>query len=147
MFKNPLSSADSMQSFKESRWYLNYIAVGGNKHPAAADWDPRTGIVAYGSQSNIALWDPPVTIISPIHINQAHLVVSRAITGESQSYFGPIVIPSMQSDFTTCRPNKASYFLVDPSIRPSGSGVEGKMDVENLESLEYCKVTLAQLMI
>ena len=40
---------------------LNYIAVGGNRHPAAADWDPGTGIVAFGSRNNIAIWRPLVS--------------------------------------------------------------------------------------
>ncbi|KAL8734481.1 MAG: hypothetical protein Q9166_001380 [cf. Caloplaca sp. 2 TL-2023] len=35
-----------------------YIAAGGNRHPAAADWDPVTGLLAYGSDRNIALWKP-----------------------------------------------------------------------------------------
>ncbi|KAL2855526.1 6-phosphofructo-2-kinase-domain-containing protein [Aspergillus pseudoustus] len=35
-----------------------YISVGGNRHPAAADWDVQTGILAYGADNNVALWDP-----------------------------------------------------------------------------------------
>ncbi|RAL07738.1 Elongator subunit ELP2 [Aspergillus homomorphus CBS 101889] len=35
-----------------------YISVGGNRHPAAADWDVRTGVLAFGADNNIALWDP-----------------------------------------------------------------------------------------
>ncbi|KAI9844114.1 MAG: hypothetical protein M1837_005828 [Sclerophora amabilis] len=36
----------------------DYIAVGGNRHPAAADWDTVSGILAFGADRNIALWDP-----------------------------------------------------------------------------------------
>ncbi|KAL4976178.1 6-phosphofructo-2-kinase-domain-containing protein [Aspergillus desertorum] len=32
--------------------------VGGNRHPAAADWDVHSGILAYGADNNVALWDP-----------------------------------------------------------------------------------------
>ena len=35
---------------------LEYIAVGGNRHPSAADWAP--GLLAFGAGKNIALWDP-----------------------------------------------------------------------------------------
>ncbi|KAL5337087.1 WD40-repeat-containing domain protein [Aspergillus crustosus] len=35
-----------------------YISVGGNRHPAAADWDVQSGILAYGADNNVALWSP-----------------------------------------------------------------------------------------
>ncbi|KAL2816386.1 6-phosphofructo-2-kinase-domain-containing protein [Aspergillus cavernicola] len=35
-----------------------YISVGGNRHPAAADWDVQSGVLAYGADINVALWDP-----------------------------------------------------------------------------------------
>ncbi|KAL4789914.1 6-phosphofructo-2-kinase-domain-containing protein [Aspergillus venezuelensis] len=35
-----------------------YISVGGNRHPAAADWDVQSGILAYGADNNVALWEP-----------------------------------------------------------------------------------------
>ncbi|ODH48134.1 hypothetical protein GX48_05729 [Paracoccidioides brasiliensis] len=35
-----------------------YLSVGGNRHPAAADWDSQTGILAFGADNNVALWDP-----------------------------------------------------------------------------------------
>ncbi|WEW61888.1 Elongator subunit elp2 [Emydomyces testavorans] len=35
-----------------------YISVGGNRHPAAADWHQHSGLVAFGADNNVALWDP-----------------------------------------------------------------------------------------
>ncbi|PGG97870.1 elongator complex protein 2 [Blastomyces parvus] len=35
-----------------------YISVGGNRHSSAADWDENTGILAFGADNNVALWDP-----------------------------------------------------------------------------------------
>ncbi|KAJ5578868.1 hypothetical protein N7450_007735 [Penicillium hetheringtonii] len=35
-----------------------YISVGGNRHPGAADWDVKTGVLAYGADNNVALWEP-----------------------------------------------------------------------------------------
>ncbi|KAL4914273.1 6-phosphofructo-2-kinase-domain-containing protein [Aspergillus aurantiobrunneus] len=49
----PPSSANFMVSVA-----AEYISVGGNRHPAAADWDVQTGILAYGADNNVALWDP-----------------------------------------------------------------------------------------
>ena len=37
-----------------------YIAAGGNRHPAAADWDAESGLIAFGADRNIALWKPSV---------------------------------------------------------------------------------------
>lgn len=37
-----------------------YISVGGNRHPAAADWNPQTGLLAFGAANNVALWYPKV---------------------------------------------------------------------------------------
>lgn len=35
-----------------------YITAGGNRHPAAADWDSKTGLLAFGADRNVALWQP-----------------------------------------------------------------------------------------
>lgn len=43
--------------------HAEYVAAGGNRHPAAADWDIETGLLAYGSDSNVALWKPVVSAI------------------------------------------------------------------------------------
>ena len=39
---------------------VEYIAAGGNRHPSAADWDIESGLMAFGSGRNIALWRPLV---------------------------------------------------------------------------------------
>ncbi|KAF2397918.1 putative RNA polymerase II Elongator subunit [Trichodelitschia bisporula] len=37
-----------------------YISVGGNRHPGAADWDQYnyTDVLAFGADNNIAFWEP-----------------------------------------------------------------------------------------
>lgn len=40
----------------------DYISVGGNRHPEAADWDVQSGVLAYGADNNVALWAPNVGI-------------------------------------------------------------------------------------
>jgi elongator complex protein 2 len=44
-----------------------FIAVGGNRNPAAADWD-ETGsqLLAFGADNCIALWDPQVSPSGPM---------------------------------------------------------------------------------
>jgi len=39
---------------------LEFLAAGGNRHPAAADWDPASGVLAFGAGNNVALWSPLV---------------------------------------------------------------------------------------
>ena len=40
-----------------------YISVGGNRHPAAADWHRDTGLLAFGADNNVALWVPKVHLL------------------------------------------------------------------------------------
>ena len=38
-----------------------YISIGGNRNPAAADWDAESvRLLAFGADNSIALWDPSV---------------------------------------------------------------------------------------
>lgn len=40
---------------------VEYLSIGGNRHPAAADWDRNgSGILAFAADENIALWKPLV---------------------------------------------------------------------------------------
>lgn len=41
---------------------IEYLSVGANRHTAVADWS-QGGLVAFGADSNIALWRPHVCII------------------------------------------------------------------------------------
>lgn len=41
---------------------VQYLSVGANRHTAVADWS-QDGLVAFGADSNIALWRPHVCII------------------------------------------------------------------------------------
>lgn len=38
----------------------SYISVGGNRHPGAADCNVQSGVLAYGADHNVALWEPLV---------------------------------------------------------------------------------------
>ena len=39
---------------------LEYLSVGGNRNPSSADYDSKTGILAFGAGHNVALWQPLV---------------------------------------------------------------------------------------
>ena len=54
---------------------VKYLTAGGNRHPSAADWDPASGIVAFGSDRNVALWRPLVLIIYIIRINATRVLI------------------------------------------------------------------------
>lgn len=45
-------------------FHTDFVAAGGNRHPAAADWDVTSGLLAYGAENNIALWKPLVVHVS-----------------------------------------------------------------------------------
>lgn len=34
---------------------VEYVSVGGNRHPNAADWDQRTQLLAFGADQNVAV--------------------------------------------------------------------------------------------
>ena len=57
-----------------------YLAAGANRHPAAADWDVFSGLLAYGSDRNIALWNPLV-FLNPAHISGIAYCVDRTRKG------------------------------------------------------------------
>ena len=50
-------------------FHLAYIACGGNGHPAAADWDGPSALLAFGADRNIAIWDPLVSQKQLISLN------------------------------------------------------------------------------
>ncbi|KAL9596206.1 MAG: hypothetical protein Q9219_005958 [cf. Caloplaca sp. 3 TL-2023] len=56
--KPPLRTISALLSATLKGISTDYIAAGGNQNPAAADWDTITGLLAYGSDRNVALWDP-----------------------------------------------------------------------------------------
>jgi hypothetical protein len=39
----------------------DFIVVGGNRHPAAADWDAAGGLVAFAADRSVAVWPALVT--------------------------------------------------------------------------------------
>ena len=58
--KSETKSADMTEAIVESR----YLSAGANRYAAAADWSDH-GLVAFGSDSNVCLWDPKVCVFSP----------------------------------------------------------------------------------
>ncbi len=43
-----------------SQLLAEYLAAGANRHPSAADWD-ASGLLAFGADRNVALWQPQVS--------------------------------------------------------------------------------------
>lgn len=55
----------------------DYISAGGNRHPGAADWDVQTGVLAFGADNNVALWDP---LVSSTQNRQTQKLKSNRLT-------------------------------------------------------------------
>ena len=42
-----------------TKYKTDFISAGGNQHPSAADWDNHgSGLLAYGADRNVAIWNP-----------------------------------------------------------------------------------------
>lgn len=55
----------------------DFLSAGGNRHPSAADWDTSgSGLLAFGSNRNVALWDP---------LNEHHTGVVDLLPGHAES--------------------------------------------------------------
>jgi elongator complex protein 2 len=46
---------------------VGYLAAGANRQTAVADWS-RGGLLAFGADSNIALWRPTVSLIAMVAV-------------------------------------------------------------------------------
>ncbi|KAJ5083266.1 Elongator complex protein 2 [Penicillium angulare] len=75
-----------------------YISVGGNRHPEAADWDVQSGILAFGADNNVALWDP---------LDKTHRGVHSLLVGHSDK------VSAVK--FYTC-PSSSAKLLVTGSV-------------------------------
>jgi elongator complex protein 2 len=39
----------------------DFLSIGGNRNPAAADWDSEdSALLAFGADNSVALWEPQV---------------------------------------------------------------------------------------
>ena len=66
------------------KYHNEYIAVGGNRHPSAADWDVTNGLVAFGADRNVALWRPLVLQTLSRYCRHAHCADRITIIGALQ---------------------------------------------------------------
>lgn len=108
----------------------DYISVGGNRHPAAADWDVQSGVLAFGADNNVALWDPRVCAhwrlfgyvtcsLSGVDADQSH----RKILNAGFILFSSgIPTKSARSDSTHVRRKARSSLLPARWITLSGYG-------------------------
>ena len=52
-------SCSSIRTLVRMNVSSTFVSIGGNRNPAAADWDD--GVLAFGADNSIALWDPQVS--------------------------------------------------------------------------------------
>ncbi|KAF2462113.1 WD40-repeat-containing domain protein [Lineolata rhizophorae] len=51
-----------------------FTAAGGNRHPSAADWDEKSGLLAFGANNNVAIWNP---------LDEARRGISELLSGHT----------------------------------------------------------------
>lgn len=77
-----------------------YIAAGGNRHPAAADWDPFSDLIAFGADRNIAIWKPCVSD-AELAVASRMLIDFRTMIIMASVVFFPVMrIKSTLSNFS-----------------------------------------------
>ncbi|KAE9973124.1 hypothetical protein Vi05172_g6717 [Venturia inaequalis] len=65
---------------------LEYISAGGNRHPEASDWDPSpAGLLAFGADNNIAIWNP----LAPDHHGISSLLSGHTGLVNAVKFFSP----------------------------------------------------------
>ncbi|KAK8038148.1 hypothetical protein PG994_014915 [Apiospora phragmitis] len=71
---------------------IEYLSVGANRHTAVADWN-EDGLVAFGADSNIALWQPNDAAVKGVsHLLAGHSDTVKAVkflpksSSDSESY-------------------------------------------------------------
>jgi elongator complex protein 2 len=55
-------SEGKSESMAEATVESRYLSAGANRYAAAADWS-EDGLVAFGSDTNVCLWDPSVSCL------------------------------------------------------------------------------------
>lgn len=80
-----------------------YLAAGGNKHPAAADWDITSGLLAYGADNNVALWEPLVVHVPLLDTTFTHPMDRMGNTEVFGHFYEATLIKSMLSNFISLR--------------------------------------------
>ncbi len=73
-------------------WNIDYLAAGGNRHPSAADWDPASGLLAFGADRNIAIWSPLVWLSIIRYLETTHYTDRVMATKVSKYYYAVTLI-------------------------------------------------------
>ncbi|KAF9692895.1 hypothetical protein EKO04_009048 [Ascochyta lentis] len=99
-----------------------FVSIGGNRNPAAADWDLNgSGILAYGADNCIALWDPQDEKLSGVRaVLNGHTKVVNAV-----KFF-----PTNSSDVSILLSGAA-----DNTIRVWRAQIKGKLKFDCIETV------------
>lgn len=116
-----------------------YLAAGGNKHPAAADWDATSGLLAYGAGNNVALWEPLVVhlsllntkIYSPDGQNEKHRGVHALLRGHTDKVNAVKFYPSSDGQWSIILSGS-----VDQTVRVWRSLATSCVGFEEIETLK-----------
>lgn len=96
----------------------SYISAGGNRHPGAADWDVHSGVLAYGADNNVALWEP---LVGPMRFNSYGIEWTVVDDIQDESHQGVFALLVGHRDkvsvvrFYTC-PSTGTRFILTGSV-------------------------------
>lgn len=95
-----------------------YISAGGNRHPAAADWDSTTGLVAFGSNRNVAIWDPlrnPYEGVSTLLRGHSEDVIAVKFFRPAKEWSSLIVSASVDQTIRLWEPDQLHHKFYSPA--------------------------------
>lgn len=58
---------------------VGYLSAGANRQTAVADWS-RDGLLAFGADTNIALWRPFVSLMKQLVVTYTELVINAIVS-------------------------------------------------------------------
>lgn len=80
---------------------IGYLHAGGNRQSAAADWDAESGVLAFGTDQNVALWSPLADERGGISsILKGHTDIVNAVKFLPRSLDGKRLLVTGSSDST-----------------------------------------------
>ncbi|KAI1351785.1 WD40-repeat-containing domain protein [Xylaria sp. FL0043] len=119
---------------------VEYLSVGANRHTAVADWS-RDGLVAFGADSNVALWRP--------HDTQPRGVTSL-LSGHKDTVKAVKFLPRSEGEGESESAEQKTYLLSGAddhclkiwSLSPDGGAIECIQTLQEHKAAINCIATL-----
>lgn len=70
---------DNINAMSAQDVSVGYLSAGANRQTAVADWS-RDGLLAFGADTNIALWRPFVSLMKQLVVTYTELVINAIVS-------------------------------------------------------------------